>query len=77
MESGTISHNVHHQRTWYRSTFFNITVVSLCAFIAPGLWAAMNRLGGAGAAYPTYINAANSVIFCLQVLVCIFGTALI
>jgi MFS family permease len=76
MESGTITDNAYH-RTWYRSTFFNITIVSLCAFIAPGLWAAMNGLGGAGAADPAYINAANSVIFCLQVLVCIFGTAII
>ncbi|KAJ5320438.1 hypothetical protein N7508_000721 [Penicillium antarcticum] len=68
MESGIVSDNAHHRRTWYRSSFFNITIVSLCAFIAPGLWAAMNGLGGAGAADPTYINAANSVIFCLQVL---------
>ncbi|KAE8422533.1 major facilitator superfamily domain-containing protein [Aspergillus pseudocaelatus] len=64
-------------RTWYRTTFFNISVVSLCAFIAPGLWAAMNGLGGAGAADPHYVNAANAVIFCLQVLVCIFGSAMI
>ncbi|KAL5356652.1 major facilitator superfamily domain-containing protein [Aspergillus floccosus] len=65
------------RRTWYRTTFFNISVVSACAFIAPGLWAAMNGLGGAGAADPHYVNAANSVIFCLQVLVCIFGSVLI
>ncbi|KAE8344396.1 hypothetical protein BDV24DRAFT_148965 [Aspergillus arachidicola] len=65
------------KRTWYRTTFFNISVVSLCAFIAPGLWAAMNGLGGAGTADPHYVNAANAVIFCLQVLVCIFGSAMI
>ncbi|KAJ5081462.1 hypothetical protein NUU61_009726 [Penicillium alfredii] len=73
----TSPNNPQTKRTWYRSTFFNISVVSLCAFIAPGLWAAMNGLGGAGAADPTYINAANAVIFCLQVLVCVFGSAMI
>lgn len=65
------------QRTWYRTTFFNISIVSICAFIAPGLWAAMNSLGGAGAASPYYVNAANAVIFCLQVLVCVFGSYLV
>ena len=64
-------------RTWYRTTFFNVSVVACCAFIAPGLWAAMNGLGGAGSADPYYVNAANSVIFCLQVVVCIFGSSLI
>ncbi|KAL4895972.1 major facilitator superfamily domain-containing protein [Aspergillus ambiguus] len=65
------------RRDWYHTTLFNISIVSACAFIAPGLWAAMNGLGGAGAADPHYVNAANSVIFCLQVLVCIFGSVLI
>ena len=65
------------RRNWYHTTFFNVTVVAACAFIAPGLWAAMNGLGGAGAADPYYVNAANSVIFCLQFLVCVFGSAII
>ncbi|KAK4494438.1 hypothetical protein PRZ48_014736 [Zasmidium cellare] len=66
-----------YKRTWYRTTFFNCTVVALCAFIAPGLWAAINGLGAGGAASPYYVNAANSVIFCLQVLVCIFGSSIV
>lgn len=68
---------IPQKRVWYRTTMFNLTVVSLCAFIAPGLWAAMNGLGGAGSADPYYVNSANSVIFCLQFLVCIFGSSLI
>lgn len=64
-------------RIWYHTTMFNVSVVAACAFIAPGLWAAMNGLGGAGSADPYYVNAANAVIFCLQVVVCIFGSALI
>ncbi|KAJ3542842.1 hypothetical protein NM208_g3886 [Fusarium decemcellulare] len=74
-------HNVLHEtprkRTWYRTTFFNGTVVAVCAFIAPGLWAAMNGLGAGGAASPYYVNAANSVIFVLQFVVCIFGSSII
>ena len=65
------------KRNWFHSTFFNITVVSVCAFIAPGLWAAINGLGAGGAESPYYVNAANSVIFCLQFLICIFGSWLI
>ncbi|KAF4961775.1 hypothetical protein FSARC_10071 [Fusarium sarcochroum] len=65
------------RRTWYHTTIFNVSVVAACAFIAPGLWAAMNGLGGAGSADPYYVNAANSVIFCLQFVVCLFGSALI
>lgn len=65
------------KRTWYRTTIFNVSVVAVCAFIAPGLWAAMNGLGGAGSADPYYVNAANAVIFCLQFVVCIFGSSLI
>ncbi|KAJ5152022.1 major facilitator superfamily domain-containing protein [Penicillium capsulatum] len=72
-----MSRSIHERRAWYRTTFFNISVVAICAFIAPGLWAAMNGLGGAGSADPYYVNAANAVIFCLQVLVCIFGSSLI
>ncbi|KAI8676430.1 hypothetical protein NCS56_00530700 [Fusarium sp. Ph1] len=65
------------RRTWYHTTIFNVSIVAACAFIAPGLWAAMNGLGGAGSADPYYVNAANSVIFCLQLVVYIFGSTLI
>lgn len=68
---------VPRKRTWYRTTFFNCTIVALCAFIAPGLWAAINGLGAGGATSPYYVNAANSVIFVLQFLICIFGSSLI
>ncbi|KAM5349018.1 hypothetical protein ACJ41O_008841 [Fusarium nematophilum] len=65
------------RRTWHHTTLFNVSIVAACAFIAPGLWAAMNGLGGAGAADPYYVNAANSVIFCLQFVICIVGSSLI
>lgn len=70
-------HEPPSQRTWYRTTFFNCTILALCAFIAPGLWAAINGLGAGGAASPYYVNAANSIIFVLQFVVCIFGSSII
>ncbi|KAF2735597.1 MFS general substrate transporter [Polyplosphaeria fusca] len=76
----SLSPTAAHQppkRTWYHTTFFNLTIVATCAFIAPGLWAAINGLGAGGAEDPTYVNAANSVIFVLQFLICIFGSSLI
>lgn len=35
---------------WYHSVFFNMTILGLCNFSAPGLWGAMNSLGAGGAA---------------------------
>lgn len=74
---GSPINNEPYKRTWYRTTFFNLSILSVCAFIAPGLWAAINGLGAGGAENPEYVNAANSVIFCLQFLICIFGSWLI
>lgn len=70
-------HESPAKRTWYHTTFFNCTILSLCAFIAPGLWAAINGLGAGGAASPYYVNAANSIIFVLQFVVCIFGSSIV
>ncbi|KAM3480529.1 hypothetical protein MY5147_001136 [Beauveria neobassiana] len=52
---------------WYRSTFFNITILGLCNFAAPGIWGAMNSLGAGGAQKPYLVNTANALTFCLMV----------
>ncbi|KAF2703624.1 hypothetical protein K504DRAFT_473871 [Pleomassaria siparia CBS 279.74] len=62
---------------WYRSTFYNITILGLCNFAAPGVWGAMNSLGAGGAASPHLINAANALTFCLMVVSCFFGSILV
>ncbi|QGI82107.1 hypothetical protein CEK25_008836 [Fusarium fujikuroi] len=62
---------------WYRSTFFNITVLGLCNLSAPGIWVAMNSLGAGGAASPKLINAANALTFCLMVVSCYFSSTLV
>lgn len=76
----------HHARStadtgkqvrWYRSTFFNITILGLCNFAAPGIWTAMNSLGAGGAASPKLVNAANALTFCLMVLSCYFSSTLV
>ncbi|KAF2399340.1 major facilitator superfamily transporter [Trichodelitschia bisporula] len=66
-----------HPVKWYRSTFFNITILGLCNFAAPGIWGAMNSLGAGGAASPKLINAANALTFCLMVVSCYFSSVLV
>lgn len=55
---------------WYRSTFYNALILGLCNFCAPGIWGAMNSLGGGGEETPWVVNAANALTFCLMVLTC-------
>ncbi|KAF2105628.1 major facilitator superfamily domain-containing protein [Lophiotrema nucula] len=62
---------------WYRSTFYNMTILGLCNFAAPGIWGAMNSLGAGGAASPHLVNAANALTFCLMVLSCYFSSVLV
>ena len=62
---------------WYRSTFYNMTILGLCNFSAPGIWGAMNSLGAGGAASPHLVNAANALTFCLMVLSCYFSSVLV
>lgn len=62
---------------WYRSTFFNMTVLGLCNFSAPGIWGAMNSLGAGGAQSPHLVNAGNALTFCLMVVSCYFSSAIV
>ncbi|KAJ6064334.1 hypothetical protein N7499_013014 [Penicillium canescens] len=62
---------------WYRSTFFNALVLGLCNFLAPGIWGAMNSLGGGGEEKPYLVNAANALTFGLMVVSCFFGSVIV
>lgn len=62
---------------WYRSTFFNISILGLCNFSAPGIWGAMNSLGAGGAQSPHLVNAGNALTFCLMVVSCYFSSVLV
>lgn len=62
---------------WYRSTFYNITILGVCNFAAPGIWGAMNSLGAGGAQKPYLVNTANALTFCLMVVSCLFSSALV
>lgn len=63
--------------TWYRSTWFNALVLGLCNFMAPGIWGAMNSLGGGGQQSPGQVNTANALTFCLMVLTCALSGVLV
>lgn len=63
--------------SWFRGTFFNITVLGGCSFLAPGIWGAMAALGAGGSQDPSTVNAANSLTFGLMVVTSLFTSSLI
>lgn len=75
--SNKVPYIVTPQVKWYRSTFYNITILGLCNFAAPGIWSAMNSLGAGGTASPHLTNSANALTFCLMVLSCFFSSTLV
>lgn len=40
------------KRSWFRSTFFQATIVGFCSLCAPGIWGAMMALGAGGQTLP-------------------------
>lgn len=74
--TGNVSETSEEQPTtpikvkWYRSTFYNAIILGICNFCAPGIWGAMNSLGGGGQEDPWLVDAANALTFCLMVLTC-------
>ncbi|KAL9938388.1 hypothetical protein V8E36_003011 [Tilletia maclaganii] len=62
---------------WHRSVGYNITVLGLCSFLAPGLWAAMAALGAGGSQKPELVNAANSLTFCLMIVTSVLTSTII
>ncbi|EAT81498.2 hypothetical protein HBI56_205940 [Parastagonospora nodorum] len=79
LESGsdTSSERRDYPVKWYRSTFFNMTILGLCNFSAPGIWGAMNSLGAGGAQSPHLVNAGNALTFCLMVVSCYFSSVIV
>ncbi|GAM36569.1 hypothetical protein TCE0_018f05754 [Talaromyces pinophilus] len=58
---------------FFRSTLFQILVVGLCAFSAPGIWSAMNGLGVGGSQSPNLVNAANALLYAFMTVTCFAG----
>ncbi|OHF01899.1 hypothetical protein CORC01_02777 [Colletotrichum orchidophilum] len=59
--------------SFFRSTLFQILVVGLCAFCAPGIWSAMNGFGVGGSQSPDLVNAANALLYAFMTLTCFAG----
>ncbi|KAF3033776.1 hypothetical protein E8E11_001346 [Didymella keratinophila] len=62
---------------WYRTPFYNATVLGFCSLAAPGLWGAMNSLGAGGAQEPYLVNTANALTFCLMIISCWLTSSLV
>ncbi|KAE9994246.1 hypothetical protein EG327_000528 [Venturia inaequalis] len=58
---------------FFRSTLFQILVVGLCAFCAPGIWSAMNGLGVGGSQSPNLVKAANALLYAFMTATCFAG----
>ncbi|OJD16260.1 hypothetical protein AJ78_03551 [Emergomyces pasteurianus Ep9510] len=59
--------------SFFRSTLFQILVVGVCAFTAPGIWSAMNGLGVGGSQSPDLVNAANALLYAFMTATCFAG----
>ncbi|OAX84166.1 hypothetical protein ACJ72_01470 [Emergomyces africanus] len=57
----------------FRGTLFQILVVGVCAFTAPGIWSAMNGLGVGGSQSPDLVNAANALLYAFMTATCFAG----
>ncbi|KAL1406847.1 hypothetical protein Q8F55_006256 [Vanrija albida] len=64
-------------RVWYRSPLYAIVIVGICNFTAPGLWWAMNSLGGGGQASPFLVNAANALTCSIMVVTAFLGSTVL
>jgi len=58
----------------YRGTFFNVTIVGIAAFVAPGLYNAMASTGAGGAQTPYLIMAGNAILNTLMFFICFFAS---
>ncbi|CDK26271.1 unnamed protein product [Kuraishia capsulata CBS 1993] len=59
---------------WFRSTFFQATIVGICALLAPGIYNAMQSTGAAGNFTPYLVMRANSILNSLMFVVCFLGS---
>ncbi|KAL3458990.1 major facilitator superfamily domain-containing protein [Aspergillus heterothallicus] len=59
---------------FYRRVLFQATVVGICAFLAPGLWNAMQSTGAGGQQSPYLVMAGNAILYSIMVLTCTLGS---
>lgn len=64
---------VPNKTPFHRTTLFQILVVGICAFCAPGIWSAMNGLGVGGSQSPDLVNAANALLYAFMTVTCFLG----
>lgn len=65
--------SIQRRPAFFRSTLFQILVVGICAFSAPGIWSAMNGLGVGGSQSPDLVNATNALLYTFMTVTCFAG----
>lgn len=73
VESSETDEALYKKTPFRRTTLFQILVVGLCAFCAPGIWSAMNGLGVGGSQSPDLVNAANALLYAFMTVTCFLG----
>ncbi|KAL4938456.1 hypothetical protein BDV06DRAFT_231876 [Aspergillus oleicola] len=66
--------NPSQNAPFYRQVFYQAPIVGLCAFLAPGLYNAMQSTGAGGQQSPYLVMAANSVLGVMMVVTCALGS---
>lgn len=65
-DTETGDENINTKRTWYRTVFFQATVIGLCAFFAPGLYNAMQSTGAGGQQTPYLVMSVSQPERCVE-----------
>ena len=63
----------HGRPVFFHSTLFQILVVGVCAFTAPGIWSAMNGLGVGGSLSPDLVSGAHAILYAFMTVTCFAG----
>ncbi|WFD35021.1 hypothetical protein MCUN1_001867 [Malassezia cuniculi] len=64
-------------QSWFRGNMFQVTVLGMSSFLAPGIWGAMAATGGGGQQSVELVNAANSSTFCLMIVTALLTSSMI
>ncbi|GAA5859234.1 hypothetical protein JCM8547_008928 [Rhodosporidiobolus lusitaniae] len=65
------------RRSVYRTVLWQVLVVCIVSFLAPGLWNGAQSLGAGGALEPYLVSAGNATVFSLMGLGCILAPVLV
>ncbi|TRM59342.1 major facilitator superfamily domain-containing protein [Schizophyllum amplum] len=76
-ESESSQDGQYYKVHWFRSTIFQVIVVGMVFFCAPGMYNALSGLGAGGLATPWYANATAAAGYVFMAFMCIVGGVIV